>query len=71
MPEDARSHLDLSERVRLVELVDSVLNGGVVLTGDVTLSVAGVDLVYLGLRVLLTSVATLEEERRRSPAGVA
>ncbi len=62
---DARSNLDLSERVRLVELVDAVLNGGVVLTGDVTLAVAGVDLVYLGLRVLLTSVATLEQERLR------
>jgi hypothetical protein len=40
--------------------VDRVLNKGVVLTGDITLSVAGVDLVYVGLRVLLSSVETLE-----------
>ena len=50
----------LRHEVTLVELVDRVLNKGVVLTGDITLSVAGVDLVYLGLRVLLTSVATLD-----------
>ena len=47
----------------LLELVDRVLNKGVVLTGDITLSVAGVDLVYVGLRLLLTSIATLEEPR--------
>jgi hypothetical protein len=52
----------LAEQVTLVELVDRVLNKGVVVAGDVTLSVAGVDLVYLGLRVLLASVASLEEE---------
>jgi gas vesicle structural protein len=51
---------ELRERVTLIELVDRVLNTGVVLTGDVTLSVAGVDLVYVGLRVLLASVGTLE-----------
>jgi hypothetical protein len=50
----------LQEQVTLIELVDRVLNKGVVLTGDITLSVAGVDLVYVGLRVLLASVASLE-----------
>lgn len=53
----------LVENVTLVELVDRVLGKGVVITGDVMLSVAGVDLVYVGLRVLLSSVATLEERR--------
>lgn len=51
----------LQEQITLLELVDRVLNKGVVLTGDITLSVADVDLVYVGLRVLLASVATLEE----------
>jgi gas vesicle structural protein len=50
----------LAHEVALLELVDRVLNKGVVLTGDITLSVAGVDLVYVGLRVLLASVGTLE-----------
>jgi hypothetical protein len=51
----------LGHEVALVELVDRVLNKGVVLSGDVTLSVADVDLVYVGLRVLLASAATLEQ----------
>jgi hypothetical protein len=50
----------LREQVTLVDLVDRVLNKGVVLTGDLTLAVADVDLVYVGLRVLLASVPTLE-----------
>jgi gas vesicle structural protein len=52
--------------VTLLELVDRVLNKGVVLTGDVTLSVAGVDLVYVGLRLMLASVATLDEPHREA-----
>ena len=50
----------LEHQVTLLELVDRVLNKGVVLTGDITLSVADVDLVYVGLRVLLASVGTME-----------
>ena len=52
----------LKYQVTLLELVDRVLNKGVVLSGDITLSVADVDLVCVGLRVLLSSVATLEEQ---------
>ena len=44
------------EEVTLLELLDRVLDKGVVLAGDITLSVADVDLVHVGLRVLLTSV---------------
>ena len=50
--------------VTLLELVDRVLNKGVVLRGDITLSVADVDLVYVGLNLLLASVATLEQQER-------
>jgi gas vesicle structural protein len=59
----------LQQQVTLLELVDRVLNKGVVLSGDITLSVADVDLVYVGLRVLLSSVATLEEQNERVLAG--
>jgi hypothetical protein len=52
----------LAEQVTLLDLVDRVLNKGVVVTGDITLSVADVDLVYVGLRLLLASAATLEQE---------
>ncbi len=51
----------LSDQVTLLDLVDRVLNKGVVVTGDITLSVADVDLVYVGLRLLLASAATLDE----------
>jgi hypothetical protein len=55
------SDLPLAEQVTLIELVDRVLNKGVVIAGDITLAVADVDLVYLGLRVFLTSLATLDQ----------
>jgi len=54
------SGLPLEEQITLIELVDRVLNKGVVVAGDITLSVADVDLVYVGLRVLLASVGTME-----------
>jgi Gas vesicle protein len=41
----------------LVDLVDRLLSGGVVIVGDITLSVADVDLVHVGLRLLISSVA--------------
>jgi gas vesicle structural protein len=46
--------------VTLLELLDRVIDHGVVLAGDITISVADVDLIYLGLRVLLTSVERAE-----------
>jgi gas vesicle structural protein len=50
----------LQEQLTLIELVDRVLHCGVVIGGDIVLSVADVDLVYVGLRVLVASVGTLE-----------
>lgn len=61
-------HPRLEEQVTLVELVDRVLATGVVLTGDITLAVADVDLVYVGLRVLLASVSTLDRLAEGEPA---
>jgi hypothetical protein len=59
----------LQEQVTLLELVDRVLNKGVVVSGDITLSVADVDLVYVGLRVLLASAGTLDRLRLESEAA--
>jgi hypothetical protein len=50
------------QEVALVDLVDRLLGGGVVIAGDVTLSVADVDLVYVQLRALVSSVATAQEK---------
>jgi hypothetical protein len=53
----------IAEReVALVDLVDRLLGGGVVIAGDVTLAVADVDLVYVSLRALVSSVATAQEK---------
>jgi hypothetical protein len=54
--------MSIRERdVALVDLLDRLLAGGVVLGGDITLSIADVDLVYVGLRAIISSVATTEE----------
>ncbi|MBK8046200.1 MAG: gas vesicle protein [Anaerolineales bacterium] len=50
--------------VTLLEILDRVLDKGVVVAGDLTISVADVDLIYLGIRVLLCSVETMEHLRR-------
>lgn len=49
---------DPSDEMTLLDILDHVLNQGVVLRGNVIISLAGVDLVYLGLDVILTSVET-------------
>jgi len=51
------------QRVALVDLLDRVLAGGVVITGEVTLSIAEVDLVTVSLRALVTSVSALLEDQ--------
>jgi hypothetical protein len=42
--------------VTLVDLVDRLLGGGVVISGDITLAVADIDLVHVSLRALVASV---------------
>jgi hypothetical protein len=53
------------EELTLLELTDRLLNRGVVITGEAVLSVAGVDLVYLGLNVVLTAVETMRSRGQR------
>lgn len=48
-----------ADDVALVDLLDRLLAGGVVITGDVTISLADVDLVHVSLRALISSVSTL------------
>ncbi|HSJ06919.1 MAG TPA: gas vesicle protein [Longimicrobiales bacterium] len=55
------------EELSLAELVNRVLDKGAVISGDVVISVAGVDLVYLGLRLLLSSVESMRG--RLEPGG--
>ncbi|MBW0105679.1 gas vesicle protein [Pseudonocardia sp. KRD291] len=61
------------QEVALVDLLDRLLAGGVVLTGDLTISLAGVDLVRLSLRALLVSIGADEDraDPDRGPAVTA
>ncbi|MFH8370940.1 gas vesicle protein [Streptomyces sp. NPDC018031] len=45
------------QRIALVDLLDRLLAGGVVIAGDVTLRIADVDLVRIDLRALVSSVS--------------
>ncbi len=49
--------------VTLLELLDRILDRGVILAGDLTISVADVDLIFVGLKVMLTSVERAEQIR--------
>jgi len=76
MPSAAPRHVtlgsgtDSEQEVSLLEILDHVLNSGVVIQGSIVISLAGVDLVYVGLNVVLTSVETalktLRMEERNS-----
>ena len=61
-----------AREVTLLDLVDRAVDHGVVLAGDITIAVADVDLIYVGLEVLLASVERMEQlraERERTVGG--
>ena len=45
---------------RLVDVLDRLLDRGVALRGDLMISVAGVDLVYVGLQAVIASPDALQ-----------
>ena len=47
----------------LAEVLDRVLTKGAVVSGEVVISVAGIELVYLGLNLVLTSVETARQSK--------
>jgi len=53
--------IDQSKDITILEMLDRVLNKGVILTGDVVISVADIDLIYLGVKLMLSSVETMEQ----------
>ncbi|SCL14555.1 gas vesicle protein [Micromonospora inyonensis] len=55
--------------VALVDLLDRVLATGVVVSGDITISIADVDLVYVSLRALISSVGALTAPEPPGGAG--
>ncbi len=57
--------------VSLCETLDRVLNKGAVIAGDIVISVADVDLLYLGLSLTVTSVETVRVQARQAEAEAA
>jgi hypothetical protein len=55
----------------LLETLDHVLNRGLVIAGEITISVANIDLIFLGLNVLLSSVETANEVIRHRESNKA
>lgn len=54
-----------NEEVSLCEAIDRILNKGVVIMGEVTISVANVDLIYLALHAVLSSIETIRDTPQR------
>ncbi len=52
----------------LLETLDHVLNRGLVIAGEITIAVADVDLIFVGLNVLVSSVETANEVIRKRQA---
>lgn len=49
----------------LLETLDHVLNRGLVIAGEITISVADIDLIFVGLNVLVSSIETAHEVLRK------
>ncbi|HEY3928103.1 MAG TPA: gas vesicle protein [Candidatus Koribacter sp.] len=53
-----------SDDISLLEILDRVVSSGVVIHGSLVISLAGVDLIYLGLNVVLTAVETAQQSMK-------
>ncbi len=51
---------ELTDQITLCDALDRMLNKGVVINGDLTVSVAGVELLYIGLRGLICAIDAME-----------
>jgi hypothetical protein len=67
--EGTREHAVAGQRIALVDLLDRVLACGVVINGDITLSIADVDLVTVSLRALVSSVSNFADSQPLTSGG--
>jgi len=56
---------DETEELSLLETLDHLLDRGVVIAGEATISIGDVDLLYLGLNVVLANIDALTRNRKR------
>ena len=61
MSEDQVDFPLADHQLHLVELVNRVLDRGAVVTGEITISVAGVDLLFLGLQLVIAATETARD----------
>ena len=60
-----------AQDMTMLEILDRLLDRGVVLAGDLTISVADVDLIFVGLKVILSSVERIEQMRSGASSPLA
>jgi hypothetical protein len=60
-----------ARNVSLLELLDRIIDCGVVLTGNLTIAVADIDLITVGLNVVLASVERMEQLRAEAETSLA
>ncbi len=58
-----------ADEMTLLELLDRVVDKGVILQGELTVSVADIDLLYIGLQAVISSTAHLKEGGPTGPSG--
>lgn len=58
---------DLQSELSLAELVNRVLDRGAIVTGEVTISVAGVDLLFVGLQLVLAAAERVHRKPVAAP----
>jgi gas vesicle structural protein len=61
MADEELNILEEENELSLLETLDHVLNRGLVIAGEITISVADIDLIFVGLNVLLSSVETAHQ----------
>jgi hypothetical protein len=70
--EELEQLLDEESELSLLETLDHVLNRGLVLAGEITIAVADIDLIFVGLNILVSSAETAQEvlrERQKKVTG--
>ena len=55
-----------NDHITLLDILDGVLDKGVVIAGDLILSIADIDLVYVNVRLLVTAVESIQERGMRN-----
>lgn len=58
-----KSKADFEREVTLFDILDTILDKGIVIQGDLVVSLAEVDLIYVNVSVLITNVENMQKHR--------